>query len=215
MVIDCISDLHNRLPDLQGGDLLLCGGDLTFYGSQEELTLVMEWFNQQSLQYADVVFIAGNHDIGLKKNPNPYLELLASNVHYLQDEEKVIQGLKIYGSPYSRTMGAWVFSETETDLGPIFAQIPEGLDILITHSPAHGVLDRFRGAHHVGSKALRERMDRMEQLPRLHLVGHIHEGYGVHEGDRGLKSVNAAMDGKQDPIALVWNRENQIIDIDN
>ena len=29
MIIDCISDLHGAYPHLEGGDLLIVGGDLT------------------------------------------------------------------------------------------------------------------------------------------------------------------------------------------
>ena len=62
-----------------------------------------------------------------------------------------------------------------------WASIPEGLDILVTHGPPMGILDRTATDEAVGCEALRDRIAAMERPPRLHVFGHIHEAYGIHE----------------------------------
>lgn len=49
--------------------------------------------------------------------------------------------------------------------------------VLITHGPPEGVLDLINEGEHVGSKALRGMVER--RPPRLHLFGHIHQGFGI------------------------------------
>ncbi|KAL9115101.1 MAG: hypothetical protein Q9227_000895 [Pyrenula ochraceoflavens] len=57
-----------------------------------------------------------------------------------------------------------------------------GVDIIVTHGPPMGTLDLAVGAHndggaHVGCEALRRAVEQCR--PRLHVFGHIHEGYGA------------------------------------
>jgi len=54
--------------------------------------------------------------------------------------------------------------------------IPNDTDILITHTPPHGILDTTSRRRAVGCEMLRQRM--RDLTPRLHLFGHIHASYG-------------------------------------
>lgn len=66
---------------------------------------------------------------------------------------------------------------------------PAGLDILITHGPPYGVLDVTPRGDLAGCEELRKKVD--EVLPRVHIFGHIHHGYGIL--DKGpVKFVNAS-----------------------
>ena len=57
-------------------------------------------------------------------------------------------------------------------------QIPSTTDILITHGPPLGRGDEVRGYGKVGCvDLLHEVQDRVK--PRIHIFGHIHEGYGI------------------------------------
>ena len=67
-------------------------------------------------------------------------------------------------------------------------EIPKDTDVLITHTPPHGILD---GAKRYGCELLRKTFDDGELQPIYHFFGHIHEGYGVLERD-GTRFVNAS-----------------------
>ena len=57
-----------------------------------------------------------------------------------------------------------------------YANIPEGTDILITHTPPFGILD-FDDNIHYGSEELLARIKAVQ--PRLHLFEHIHSQHGI------------------------------------
>lgn len=86
-------------------------------------------------------------------------------------------------------------------------QIPEGIDILVTHTPPLGVLDvASSGDVHLGCPHLRRELDRIR--PQLHAFGHVHASSGVlTEG--GIHFVNAAVVGglagevRNKPVTLV------------
>lgn len=185
MIIDCISDLHGFYPKLEGGDLLIVAGDLTASDTPDEYThFEKEWLRFQP--YTKKIVIAGNHDNWIQNNdwvsPNYY--------EYLQDSGTEFDGLKIWGSPWTLAFEDMnpvckAFTcETEAELEKKWALIPPDVDILITHSPPHGILDQVSyiimgedDAAHVGSHSLRYYCQRHH--PRLHVFGHIHEAYGT------------------------------------
>lgn len=57
-----------------------------------------------------------------------------------------------------------------------YAQIPNNTDVVITHSPAYGILDLADNTYY-GSKELLQSLARIN--PRLHLFGHIHRQHGI------------------------------------
>ncbi|KAF7237645.1 Metallophosphoesterase domain-containing protein 1 [Varanus komodoensis] len=70
--------------------------------------------------------------------------------------------------------------------------IPDGIDILITHGPPLGFLDWVpKKMQRVGCVELLNTVQRRIQ-PRLHVFGHIHEGYGVM-ADGTTTYVNASV----------------------
>ena len=58
-----------------------------------------------------------------------------------------------------------------------YAQIPEDTDVLITHSPAYGILDFDDDNINFGSEALLYVVSKIK--PRIHLFGHIHKRHGI------------------------------------
>jgi Icc-related predicted phosphoesterase len=52
----------------------------------------------------------------------------------------------------------------------------DGVDIMITHGPPMGILDRTLRHEDVGCEHLRRAVERVR--PRLHVFGHIHEAWG-------------------------------------
>jgi Icc-related predicted phosphoesterase len=63
--------------------------------------------------------------------------------------------------------------------------MPAYVDILVTHGPPKGILDKSYSREDVlemcGDKSLLNKV--LEIQPAYHLFGHIHEGYGMREID--------------------------------
>jgi len=203
MIIDCISDLNGYKPSLQGGDLLIVAGDLTARDTVEENASFLIWLNEQP--YIKKILIAGNHDGFIEKNRGWEIGLLR-NFDYLQDSGLEFEGLKIWGSPWTPTFYNWHFMKDRGE--PIKEKwdlIPEDVDILITHGPPYGILDHVEISSKGDSSRRAGCMDLMNRIPalkklKLHVFGHIHEGYG-QESIRDTTFVNASiMDGSYNPI---------------
>src|ERR1700744_38890 len=174
MIIDCISDLHGYFPKLDGGDLLIIAGDLT---SRDERDQYVEFFKWLYLQkYKRKILVAGNHDNWLQELfiiPNEPTDL-----DYLCNSGTEFEGLKIWGTPHSLRFDGvnprcTAFMGTENDLKEKYDLIPEGIDILISHTPPYSILDKNIYGEHCGSKSLRNAMFRVK--PKYLVCGHIHE----------------------------------------
>ena len=89
--ITFISDTHTKhlqIKDfLPGGDLLICGGDITSRGYITEIENFLKWFDEID-NYDTKVFIAGNHDFGFQDDNDKVRGLLTGykTIEYLQDE---------------------------------------------------------------------------------------------------------------------------------
>lgn len=194
MVMHALSDLHGHYPHLPGGDLLIIAGDCTARDESKEWGEFAIYLD--SLDYKDIVLVAGNHDGCLQNLRKHVMLMLPKNVTYIEDEEKTIQGLRIYGSPWTPTFCDWHFMKHPKELAEHWEQIPEGLDILVTHGPPRGVLDRTDSGRH-GDQWLSHYV--ALRRPKCHIFGHIHEGHGTDEdawtwdGDISTKYYNVAI----------------------
>jgi hypothetical protein len=117
-------------------------------------------------------------------------------VIYLEDNERTVAGLRIYGSPWQPEFYSWAFNLPRgPELKAKWDMIPDGLDILVTHGPPLGHGDMTFGYDgrmpkgSVGCADLKDAVFRAK--PKLHIFGHIHSGYGVTE-EGGTKFVNAS-----------------------
>jgi len=186
MRIVCLSDTHDVFRDLRvpDGDLLLHGGDLSRKGRVDELLASAEWL--RGLSHRHKIVIGGNHDFCLEQQD---ARELLSGLTYLQDQSVEVGGLRIFGSPWSPAHGVWAFqAERGEAIRRRWDAIPEGTDLLITHGPPRGILDRHVSGVHLGCQDL---ADRVAQIaPKLHLFGHVHESHGWIQGESTL-SVNA------------------------
>lgn len=192
MKIYAISDMHGQLEGLdpKGMDLVLIAGDfarlerLDFIGVCNQADWVQRKFCAWCANYPQTQFrlIPGNHDIFAQEPQSLAQVKWPSNVKLLIDEEDEVDGLRLYGSPWvPHINGCWAF-EAPPDgdcLERHFAAIPEGLDILLTHTPPkirHQKLDVSidTNSPHFGSVELMEALCRAQ--PRYALCGHIHSG---------------------------------------
>jgi len=183
MRIVCISDTHNYLKEIKipEGDILLHSGDATFYGYGHEVKPFGEWIRSHPHMYK--VFVAGNHDRSFEDQPKKAAEWLGDGIIYLQDQavELEINGdkVKIYGAPWQPWFFDWAFN-IRPETGGLKAKwdlIPKDADVLVTHGPPYKLRDVNREGEHCGDRDLRQAIQRVR--PKLHVCGHIHEGYGV------------------------------------
>ena len=195
MKILCIADLQARAPEIRPeslpkADMLLIGGDLASWGTITELEACNKWLG--TLDYKHKIIVAGNHDQEIRDIDG---HILFSNATYLQDELIEVEGLKIYGSPANemnelRLNFDWAFCDPDY-LRQVRKDIPEGLDILLTHGPCYGILDQLWWNHQsAGSRDLLDAV--LEKKPKYHVFGHIHEAAGMlKQGETTF--INAAL----------------------
>lgn len=189
MRVVCISDTHNQLHKLAvpPGDLLIHAGDLTSHGSLREIGRADRAL--AALPHRHKVIIAGNHDWGFVREPAAARALIKSAI-YLEDEAAVIEGLRLYGSPWQPWFFDWAFNYPRgASLKPVWDRIPESTDLLITHGPPQGHGDQTARGESVGCPDLTAAIRRLR--PRLHVFGHIHEGYGVTQ-EGATTCINAS-----------------------
>jgi predicted phosphodiesterase len=217
MIIDCISDLHGQLPELEGGDLLIIAGDFTSRDTEEEHVRFCSWLSLQD-HYRKKIIIAGNHDnMWFKIKAQKGLDPINPNYEwfeYLCDSGTEFEGLKIWGSPWTTKFKGMnphcmAFTvDTDEELAEKWALIPDDVDILITHCPPYGILDKVhrKGKHvktlnnlndedlHCGSRSLRAYTLSGNKFKnkKLHIFGHIHEGGGKVIDMISCKFINAS-----------------------
>jgi predicted phosphohydrolase len=192
LTIVCISDTHelHRELDVPNGDILIHAGDFTMFSKSAVAILDFnEWLGD--LPHRWKILIPGNHEFFLEADLSR--RSLISNATVLINDDIEVAGLKIWGSPLTPLYGGAFGLSSPADRARLYAEIPDDVDILVTHGPPYGILDRSPGTlHHVGSPQLLEAVTRLK--PRLHVFGHVHGAHGLVSIDDTL-FVNAALLG--------------------
>lgn len=181
MDITFISDthgLHDRLK-LTAGTILIHAGDITEYGTEDEVAEFLVWFSRQVFKYK--IFIAGNHDLFLEEcTPAERKRLMPSDVIYLQNSGIEIAGINIWGSPVTPYFLGMAFNARQgTEIKKVWNKIPTDTEVLITHGPPKGILDNG-----VGDEELLYRINQIH--PTVHCFGHAH-------GQNGITTINDTM----------------------
>ncbi len=190
---------HSRLR-VPPGDVLVHAGDSTSRGTNAQLQSFAKFFAAQP--HPHKIVIAGNHDFGLEQSPTLGTELFGAA--YLSDSGRTIEGLRVWGSPWQPWFYDWAFNLPRGEpLAEKWAKIPDDTDVLVTHGPPMGTLDKTLRGEPVGCEALRDRVAQIR--PRLHVFGHIHEAYGVHEqgGTLFVNACNCTLSYEPDNPAIV------------
>jgi Icc-related predicted phosphoesterase len=211
MKILALSDMHGYLQDVKGQyDLIIIGGDMC-PGNDHSVEFQSNWladkFNPwlKSLPSDNVVCIAGNHDF-IFERARPLVPKL--KCHYLQDSKVEIDGVKIWGSPWSRKFFDWAFMGEEDKLSMVWDKILKDTDILVVHGPPFQAGDVVRGEY-VGSTSLKWWIERNQ--PKLVICGHIHEAHGIYNiGDTIVANVSV-LDGAYNP----WIHNPMIFEFDS
>lgn len=226
--IVAISDTHcqhDRIT-IPPCDILIHAGDFTGRGSFKEVASFTNWLSEQD-NAKHKVFIAGNHDHLAMKDPYLFQSLVPKNCNYLKDSHVIVEGLKIYGTPWTPFFYDWAFNGIEEKpnvgtyypggpggygpdqdhpmLSDIYKMIPEDTDILVCHGPpaANGISTNLEG-YDCGSWALK---DALRNIPKLQygICGHIHEGKGIGNDGRwyNVSSLTRGYELRGDPITII------------
>jgi len=174
------------------------------------------------------IIVAGNHDLCLDGNvyetdaqisaeDRQYMRKFRSsmkdqsyrdaNLYYLEHERMEFssgagKAWPVYGSPSAPRYAEGAFQYvTGAEADAIYQKIPDDTEILITHTPPNGTLDRTRRGKHAGCKQLGQRLNSLKSC-RLHVFGHIHESAGAVILPGGRVAVNAALASKGRPIIV-------------
>ena len=218
MKITFISDTHNKHDFLTSnkilgsGNVLVHAGDISSMGRPNEIMNFLEWFSNTDFEYK--IFIAGNHDFGFQQGFKIPKSFKDKGVIYLQDSEVVIEGVKFYGSPWQPEFHNWAFNLPRgQELAEKWEMIPTDTNVLITHSPAMGMVDYTPQLINVGCNDLFYRI--MEVRPQIHVCGHIHFSYG-QKSFNGVDFINASVldesyTYRNQPIVVDFNPETNEI----
>ena len=93
-----------------------------------------------------------------------------------------IEGIKFYGSPVSPWFYNWAFNvHRGAEIKKYWEQIPSDTNFLITHGPAHNILDTvnnfYNNSQNVGCADLKNQLFKLKDL-KIFQFGHIHEARG-------------------------------------
>ena len=194
MNLTFISDthsLHDRLPAIDAGDVLIHCGDFTGRGTLDDTLNFAEFMAAQPFTHK--IVIAGNHDWCFEDKRRKIAEhiLKEYGLIYLNDSGIEIDGVKFWGSPIQPEFCDWAFNrERGADIRQHWDKIPTDTDVLITHGPASGILDQCYNGFNAGCEDLLLAIKRIK--PRIHASGHIHESYGKKKVGKTL-FINACL----------------------
>jgi hypothetical protein len=135
-----LSDTHelHREVEVPDGDILIHAGDFTMFSeSMEEVADFNKWLGELPHRFKAVV--SGNHEFFLETDPSQ--RSLLSNATVLINEGVEIEGLRLWGSPVTPIYSGAFGMSSARDRRKLYAQIPQDIDVLITHGPPFGILD--------------------------------------------------------------------------
>ena len=198
VTIVCISDTHelHREVDVPNGDILIHAGDFTMFSKSMDAILDFNrWMGELPPRYKIVV--PGNHEFFMESDRST--RNLISSAIVLIDEGVQVMGLQIWGSPVTPLYSGAFGQSSPIDRVRTYSKVPDNTDVLVTHGPPFGVLDRAPGElKHAGCHELLSAVNRV--MPKLHVFGHIHGARGILSSDRTV-FVNAAVLGPDGGVA--------------
>ena len=121
------------------------------------------------------------HDESIESPVGRFSRLLKK----VDDNGITIDGVSFYGAPMFVTFEGEDLKEIEH-----YEQIPDNIDILITHRPPLGILDSIDDKLHYGSSILLDKVSKIKA--KMHLFGHVHSVYGTMDW-KGITFSNAGL----------------------
>jgi Icc-related predicted phosphoesterase len=177
MRLALISDTHGMLPRgrlLAGADAVIHAGDIAQDRRQQQ------WLEEEFFQWCERLGLPIHATLGNHDNPASFnLTKAPPNLCVHIDEAVEIGGVKFWFSPWSPVFGGWSWMLPEEKLIAKYARIPADTEVIVSHTPPHGVCDGTYVAPgpRLGSVALAVAAAGLRSL-RLIVCGHIHDGRG-------------------------------------
>ncbi len=172
MRIQCAADFHGkeeRYKNFLNGvkknspDIVVLAGDIN-----------SSFYLSEFLEEIDVPTLAihGNMDGEITKN------LIEKHAISIDGKRVIINDLSFVGAGGAHPFLEKIYCMEEKKWLPF-----EGaaIDILVTHVPPKGMMDKMMLGMHIGSKWIKEAIK--EKKPSLVICGHVHENYGYEEFD--------------------------------
>ena len=193
-----MSDLHGELPYAkESSEITLICGDIVPLSIQRSISESKLWLKTEFAYWArnwpsdKIFFIAGNHDfvfdghmsyndiMELSINSNNKLWYLQNNSVIYTDKEG--KDYTIFGTPYGHIFREWAFMLPDEELAIKYADIPENVDILLSHDAADinnlGLVPPsiwHPESLNVGNTILAEAVKLKK--PKYYFCGHVHDG---------------------------------------
>jgi Icc-related predicted phosphoesterase len=207
MRVVAVSDIHCKwskvtIPDC---DLLISCGDYSFTGEPWVVKDFHKWLNKQPAKYK--LSVQGNHEKWVEHNfqeAKKIAEEACPGVFFMEEGLVEIEGLKIWCSAITLFFRDWAYNRYPgEEIQEHWDKIPQGIDILVTHGPAYGILDGVpegENMRHLGCPQLLKKIEELK--PKFHICGHIHEGRGMFKTEH-TTFINASIcDGDYKPVNL-------------
>lgn len=172
------TDLHDGISAIEStlknsdADLICLLGDVSNKQDREIARKVFEMIDY---------YIPGNID-----GPEILSIMEPKNFHY---KLLRIGDIDIFGFGYSNPTPFGTYGEmSEAEIQKYLSKIRLRREtILLTHAPPYGILDKVQGVGSVGSRAIREFVERNRDKIIMHVFGHIHEEIGSVDIFHNLK----------------------------
>lgn len=220
MKIVAISDLHGYFPSIEfPSDILIIAGDIVPLLYQMDMLESKRWFENdfaewiKSLPVEEVIMIPGNHDFYFENILESNLSSLRVACHgklkillhqkytYIDNNGK---NWLIFGTPYCHYFGNWAFERDDAKLKDLFKEIPDNVDIIISHDPPFNFgdcdinYDKFYQGH-LGNRPLAERLKSVNY--KILFCGHIHSG--SHQLNRTFNTINVSLKDEKYKVAYL------------
>lgn len=190
--VAAMSDLHGDLPrvdPLEEYEVMFICGDISPLNIQSNSRKIRKWLLKVFKPWAEalpcnkVFFIAGNHDLHFNTEFMEEHFSYEDKVTYLFHDDFLYYGSDekeylIFGTPYCKQFGNWAYMKSQEELEELYKDIPEDVDILLTHDQPYGYGDiilqdvEWNNGERIGNIALRDAV--LQKQPKYMFCGHLH-----------------------------------------
>ncbi len=202
-----IAESFSFLLEKESPDLLLINGDVSNFTSFDPLGLAERVLDKLEMGNVKIFAVPGNHD---SKDIRDALSIYGLNIH---EDWKIVDGIGIIGFGGAKTPFDTPFEpediEMEESIVKSYNEIQDSDEevdkiIILAHNPPYNTkCDKLVDGKHVGSKKLRQIIERLE--PDVVIGGHIHEAAAVDK-------IGKTIVMNPGPLA---HRKYGIVDIDD
>ena len=171
----------------------------------------IDWYTQLPFKYK--IYVPGNHNTS--EHMFTISDYMKKGITRLINETCIVNGNKIYGSPYTPSFGnGWSYNVDRTKMQRVWDMIPKNTDILVTHGPPAGILDLTKSGddvlRSVGCKSLLNTVFNLDL--KLHVFGHLHDESNIY--NHGVRILNNTIYANASIVDLHHRVVNQPIIIE-